>query len=198
MSKLQQKKNELRKSLSSMGILSREGVNDFDKYAYFSEAQYKKLFTDLFAKHGIELTMTTVNVDNFEGSVKMPYGRRVTCLFTIKDTDTDDKEESVIVGEALDKADKAIYKAYTGALKYFLANTFLVATDSDPEKSGSETVPPEFIEPHQKQIILSVYKDDNLERLLVENGIKSIDQMPFNKAVSLIEALRKMSRNQGQ
>ena len=37
---LYQKKNALRADLAQRGILKREGNNTFDKYKYFSEAQY--------------------------------------------------------------------------------------------------------------------------------------------------------------
>ena len=47
--KLQQKKNKLRKELAEQGILKRSGENNFDHYSYFSEAQYKALFTKLFS-----------------------------------------------------------------------------------------------------------------------------------------------------
>ena len=46
--KLQQKKNLLRKSLKAKGVLKKGATNTFDKYSYFSEAQYKELFTELF------------------------------------------------------------------------------------------------------------------------------------------------------
>ena len=38
--RLQQKKNALRKLLKEKGVLKREAKNTFDKYSYFSEAQY--------------------------------------------------------------------------------------------------------------------------------------------------------------
>ena len=56
--------------------------------------------------------------------------------FILTDIDTGFYEETVITGEGIDKGDKAGYKAYTGALKYYLANTFMVATGDDPEKDS--------------------------------------------------------------
>jgi len=37
------------------------------------------------------------------------------------------------VGQGADKGDKGVYKAITGAKKYFIANLFLIPTDDDPE-----------------------------------------------------------------
>ena len=52
---LQKKKNSLRKALKEKGVLAKGGENKFDHYSYFSEAQYKELFTELFSAHGLEL-----------------------------------------------------------------------------------------------------------------------------------------------
>ena len=53
--KLQQKKNKLRKALKEKGVLERKGKNTYDDYKYFSEAQYKELFTELLADNDLEL-----------------------------------------------------------------------------------------------------------------------------------------------
>ena len=47
--KLQIKKNALRKMLKEKGVLKKGGVNEYSKYSYFTEAQYKELFTELFS-----------------------------------------------------------------------------------------------------------------------------------------------------
>ena len=53
--KLQQKKHKLRLALREKGILKKGSENTFDRYKYFSEAQYKSLFTELFTDAGLEL-----------------------------------------------------------------------------------------------------------------------------------------------
>lgn len=137
--KLQQKKNALRKALKAKGILAREGQNTYDKYKYFSESQYKSLFTELFSDAGLELSFTELDYQMYESSSdKMPNGRLVKLEFSLIDIETGYSEETIITGEALDKGDKAGYKAYTGAIKYYLANTFLVATGDDPETESPE------------------------------------------------------------
>ena len=131
--KLQKKKNELRKELASKGVLKREGFNKFDKYAYFSEAQYKELFTVLFSKYGLELTASALSFREYSGTANQPFGRIVEVAFTLTDIDTGFSETSVAFGDGMDKGDKGGYKAYTGALKYYLANTFMVVTGDDAE-----------------------------------------------------------------
>lgn len=138
--KLQQKKNTVRKALHEKGVLPKDKVNDFDNYAYFSEAGYKQLFTELFSEHGLELSANEVERESYTGNnPKMPNGRFVTFEFILTDIDTGFYECTQISGEGLDKGDKALYKADTGALKYYLANTFMVATGDDAEKESPES-----------------------------------------------------------
>lgn len=137
--KLQQKKNVLRKALKEKGVLQKGGTNQFDRYKYFSEAQYKELFTELFSDHGLELKFTELSYDTFDGPEKQANGRMPRIQFTLFDIETGFGEDTVITGEGIDKGDKAGYKAYTGALKYYLANTFMVATGDDPEKDSPDT-----------------------------------------------------------
>lgn len=135
---LQAKKNALRKELAERGIMQKQGKNTFDHYSYFSEAQYKLLFTELFSKHGIELKFTELEYEAFDGSEKQANGRMPRLEFDLIDAETGFYEATTITGEGIDKGDKAGYKAYTGALKYFLANTFMVATGDDPESESPQ------------------------------------------------------------
>lgn len=135
---LQTKKNALRKALKQKGVLKKGATNEFDKYSYFSEAQYKELFTELLSDYHLELKFTELEYTTFEGTEKQANGRMPKLEFSLFDTTTGFFETTVITGEGIDKGDKAGYKAYTGALKYFLANTFMVATGDDPEKDSPD------------------------------------------------------------
>lgn len=136
--KLQQKKSKLRAELSKRGILKREGSNTYDKYKYFSEAQYKELFTELFPKFGLELNFTEIEYGMFTVEGKQPNGRMPKLEFHLYDTETGFYETTVVTGEGIDKGDKAGYKAYTGALKIYLADKFMVATGDEPETESPE------------------------------------------------------------
>lgn len=136
--KLQKKKNAVRQELKSRGVLKREAQNTFDHYKYFSEAQYKELFTGLFADHGLELKFDELDYQTFDGPEKQANGRMPRLEFELIDIETGFSEKTRITGEGIDKGDKAGYKAYTGALKYYLANTFMVATGDDPEKDSPQ------------------------------------------------------------
>lgn len=193
--KLQQKKNSLRKELKERGVLKKGGKNDFDHYTYFSEAQYKELFTELFSKYGLELNFNEISYEMFEGTEKQSNGRLTKVEFELIDIESGFSESTVITGEGIDKGDKAGYKAYTGALKYYLADKFMVATGDDAEKdSPSEKmndVKTRKASPKQVEVLAKVYQGDNLTKLLQLCKIERLEDMPMDKASELIGKLKK-------
>ena len=193
--KLQQKKNNLRKTLKEKGVLKKGATNDFDKYNYFSEAQYKELFTELFSTNGLELTPNELEYSMFEGTEKQANGRNVKIEFTLTDIDTGFYETSIVTGEGIDKGDKAGYKADTGALKYYLANTFMVATGDDPEKESPDNKMNNKVEkkatPKQIEILNKYYNGENLDKLLEVNKLEKLEDITMTKASELIGSLMK-------
>lgn len=186
--KLQAKKNALRKALKEKGVLKKGGVNDFDRYSYFSEAQYKELFTELFSNAGLELSFTELEYNTFTGSEKQANGRMPRLNFILTDIDTGFYEETTITGEGIDKGDKAGYKAYTGALKYYLANTFMVATGDDPEKeSPSHTMnDKQEKKASAKQIELINKLVDDKEAMLKYYNVDKIENLTMAQASDVI------------
>lgn len=188
--KLQQKKNALRKDLKSRGILKKGASNQYDKYKYFSEAQYKELFTELFSEYGLELKFTEIAYDIFEGTEKQANGRMPKLQFTLMDIDTGYGEDSVITGEGMDKGDKAGYKAYTGALKYFLANTFMVATGDDPEKDSPENKMNKRKDDRKDMIeeIKGLYTQAEISGMLSRLGLTVMEELTQAQLKKLIDA----------
>lgn len=198
-SKLQQKKNKLRKALKEKGVLVRKGKNTYDDYKYFSEAQYKELFTELLADNDLELKFTELDYTMFEGSAKMTNGRMPRLRFSLIDCETGFYEDTDITGEGMDKGDKAGYKGYTGALKYFLADTFLVATGDDVEQESPEETANTKVEkkasPKQISVLKGYYKGENLTKLLEANGLEKIEDLSIKKASELISKIKEAQKN---
>ena len=195
--KLQQKKNKLRVMLKAKGILKRNGKNDYDKYSYFSESQYKQLFTELLSATGLELKFSELSYQTFEGTEKQSNGRMVKIQFQLIDTETGFYESTDITGEALDKGDKAGYKACTGALKYYFADTFLVATGDDPE--GDKYVERENLKQLDKHkasapqlsVIRHNYTPQDIEFILHDYNIEKLEDLNVTQASDLIRNLNK-------
>lgn len=192
--KLQQKKNTLRKALKEKGVLKKGAKNTFDKYSYFSEAQYKELFTELFSSCGLELKFNEVEYETFTGSEKQANGRMPKLEFELFDIETGFGETTIITGEGIDKGDKAGYKAYTGALKYYLANTFMVATGDDPEQDSPAAQMNDKQErkasPKQVEFLRQKYVGDAYTKLLETNHVTRLEDLSMSKASDLISKLR--------
>lgn len=118
--------------LAEVGYIQKDKRNDFHKYNYASETAILERLHPLFVTHGLILNINCSD-----------YGRQgdLTLIkLTIKIIDADSGQEdiSTFYGEGQDKGDKGIYKAYTGAIKYFLMKTFMIPTGDDPEQEGAE------------------------------------------------------------
>ena len=199
--KLQSKKNHLRQDLKKKGVLKKGKSNDFDHYTYFSEAQYKELFTELLSENNLELKFSELDYGTFEGTGKQCNGRLTKLEFTLFDVETGFFETTVITGEGMDKGDKAGYKAYTGAVKYYLADTFLVATGDDAEKeSPSEnmnTKTERKATAKQIEVLKKIYTGDNLTKLLNANHISKIEDLSMGTASDIITKISKSAQKQG-
>ena len=206
---LQKKKNAIRKELHERGILPKGAHNDYDNYDYFSEAQYKELFTELFSKHGVELIIDEADYGTFDGTDKQPFGRVVTLACTLIDIDTGYSETSKHTGEGLDRGDKAGYKATTGAIKKFLSSTFLVATKDDPEREDEKPVykartssksatknstsSSKKLTPKQRELIINIFSKDvgQLKKILSEEySVKKVDELSIEDASKIIETYK--------
>lgn len=194
---LQQKKNAIRKKLKEMGILERKGANTYDNYKYFSEAQYKELFTGLLADAGLELAFNELECERFRLDGKATEGRKVKLRYELIDIDTGYSESTVISGEGADRSDKGIYKAYTGILKYYLANTFMVATGDDPERDDRKPEKKEepktlTASPEQIKLIKGTYKGAQLKKLLEAQNVEKVEDIPLEKASEICKKVKEI------
>jgi len=201
---LQQKKNKLRTLLKKKGVLKKEGENKFDKYKYFSEAQYKELFTELFSECKLELKADELDYLMFEGTDKQSNGRHVKLEFTLFDIETGFYEKTVITGEGIDKGDKAGYKANTGAVKYYLADTFMVATGDDAEKESPNermnTKKPRkapSITDKQKEMIIGLYESEEIKQELINLKKSKLSDLTIKEASDLISKRKKEQEEAG-
>ena len=123
---------KLSKVLNEIGKVPKSGWNDFHKYKYVTEADLTEHVRPLLAKHGLSLVFGTKSVIDIEGN-----RTRVECVIHLGYTDGNEIVET-IWGEGQDKGEKGIYKAMTGAMKYWLYKTFLVSTGDDPEATNGQ------------------------------------------------------------
>ena len=123
----------LARTMGDVAYVQKDATNDFQRYKYASaEAVLKKVNASLSAQ-GVCCASTADLV--FHESI--PGAKRATFHAVVKLSLTFRKgSESVTVeglGGGSDSGDKAVMKANTAALKYCLANAFLISWGDDPE-----------------------------------------------------------------
>lgn len=205
----QKKMHELRKDIVKRGYFVNDAKNDFDNYKYFSEAKYKMEANELFTNHGIEYRSSEVAHEVIQGTAKQPFGFLVTYEFCLKDIDTGYMEVTYHSGVGMDKGDKAIYKARTGAFKSFMANTFLFPTSDDPENDEDEkkpttkaqpkkTVAPGSITQGQIALIKSLFKDskEELKEMMTPYNKKKIEELSVEEASTIIDTKKGGASNE--
>ena len=111
----------------------KDGKNMHQSYKFISEKQYKHFFKSARRRAGLLWEcecVSTEYIPNISDKMHLVKGEFVGRL---TDPDTGEYREYRFVGTGADNGDKALYKAYTGGLKFFLANQYLVAEGNDPE-----------------------------------------------------------------
>lgn len=187
---LQQKKQAVRKQLAESGPVKKDKKNEYNKYSYLSEAKYKELFTKLLSENGLELSASCVEEREIQtGNKSMGCGRIVVWDFTLSDVDTGFTETMRSIAEGWDSGDKAIYKAHTGALKYFLANTFMVASGDEVENDEPPRTP-KYATPEQVKQLKNLFDQGTVNQILSDYRIQTLEQLSFGAAAGIIESVR--------
>jgi hypothetical protein len=125
-----------------MAHIPKEGFNQAQKYKFVRESDVAEKASALLAERGIFLHQTVVTSSReplyTTGSGSQMWLTHVEMAFQFIDASGEVSPVAVFHGDGADTGDKGIYKAMTGAEKYFLMKTFLVSTGDDPE--GDEKV----------------------------------------------------------
>lgn len=120
--------------------VGKSGNNTFDKYAYANLEDYVKAIKPVLIKHNLSVLTSVEEVVALEDRKTQKGGTehavRVKIIVRIVHTSGEWVEASAW-GEGQDRADKAVYKAITGARKYGLASALGLATTDDPEADNS-------------------------------------------------------------
>ncbi len=118
---------KLAEVMGEVGYVEKRGWNDFQKYKYVTEADLIEAVRGKLTERGVLLLPKASSITENGQLV------HVHMQFLFVDSETGERFETAWIGSGSDKGDKALYKAYTGAVKYFLMKTFLIPTGDDPE-----------------------------------------------------------------
>ena len=111
----------------------KDGKNMHQQYKFISEKQYKHNFKAARRKAGLLWTCVCVESEFIPAISDKMHLIKSKFVGRLTDPDSGDFMEFPFEGTGADNGDKALYKAYTGGLKFFLANQYLVAEGNDPE-----------------------------------------------------------------
>ena len=119
---------------------------------------------------------------------------RIETIYRFVNIDNPDEYvETIVYGDGLDTGDKAPGKAMTYADKYALMKAYKLSTGDDPDKDPNPANDCQkrvgYATPKQVEVLLEIYKDENLKKLLEANKINSINELPMKKASELIKKI---------
>ena len=115
--------------------------------------------------------------------VRREHLARVVMAYTFADVDSGEEITAKVAGQGLDAGDKAPYKAMTGALKYALLQSFLLATGDDPEDERADR----SLHAPGSDRPISAEEVRELERLIDETGTDLERVLSYYKVASLGE-----------
>lgn len=138
---------KLVKVLSEVDTVQKSGFNSFQNYQYVTESDLIDATKKALVSNGV-FVFTSV-----EESVKIDDITSVVLKHTFVCSETGEQFSVNSAGQGQDKGDKGVYKACTGAMKYFLSKNFLIAGEDDPENEkaqkskGASTNKPTYTKP---------------------------------------------------
>ena len=197
---LRQKLAEVRRRI---GYVQKRGHNERHNYSYVTAADIAGSVGDLLAELGVVVIprLEDISYESAVGRGEATRMARVVMAYTFADVDSGDEIIAKVAGQGLDPGDKAPYKAMTGALKYALLQSFLLATGDDPEDErvspGNHSAPPRepnserTITPEAARDLRQLVEDTgtDLERVLAYYKLCSLEEMTegaFRRAVELL------------
>jgi hypothetical protein len=179
---LRQKLAEVRRRI---GYIQKRGHNERFNYSYVTAADIAGSVGDILSELGVVVipSLEDITYESTPGRGETTRMARVVMAYTFADVDSGEEVVAKVAGQGLDVGDKAPYKAMTGALKYALLQSFLLATGDDPE---DERMDVRFTAPGSDRPI-GTAEVRELEKLIGETGTELERVLAYYKVASLAE-----------
>jgi len=177
-----------------MKNVEKTGYNDFKQYAYFKEEDLMNALKPLLIENKV------VIIPNVLMRSKIGDLSIIKQQYMIVDAESGQWIKVYNYGEGQDNQDKGIYKAYTGALKYFIMKTFFLGeSGDDPEfdgkgngRSAIKEYSSEQLNPSEILIGFLQKNPEKTKKFLSAKGIKStaaFEELPSQDQAALISLL---------
>ena len=179
---LRQKLAEVRRRI---GYIQKRGHNERFNYSYVTAADIAGSVGDILAELGVVVIprLEDISYESAVGRGEATRMARVVMAYTFADVDSGEEIIAKVAGQGLDPGDKAPYKAMTGALKYALLQSFLLATGDDPEDERPDA---RFTATNSQRLI-SGDEVRELQSLIEETGTELERVLAYYKVASLGE-----------
>jgi hypothetical protein len=118
--------------------VAKRGTNDFHGYDYATEADVAEAIRTELADRHVVLIPEVTSIEHIPlprpGNKTPKFLTHIMGSFTFMDGETGEMIQRSFAGSGVDTDDKGLYKAMTGAEKYFLLKSFMIPTGDDPER----------------------------------------------------------------
>jgi hypothetical protein len=174
-----------------LAYVQKRGYNQRSNYNYVTAADIAGAVGDILAELGVVVMPRLESISHEParmGRGEAEHVARVVMTYTFMDIDTAEEIAVKVAGEGLDPGDKAPYKAMTGALKYALLQSFLLATGDDPEdeRLNAASQGANAREPRSERTV-TAEEVDALQQLIEETGTELERVLAYYKLASLAE-----------
>jgi hypothetical protein len=199
---LREKFAEVRRRL---GYVQKRGHNERHNYSYVTAADLAGAVGDILAELGVIVIPQLQSISTEPPRSSSERIARIVMNYRFVDARSGEELTVRVAGEGADAGDKAPYKAMTGALKYALLQSLLLATGDDPEDEradsraalGSERV----ITPEQVRELQGLIEETgtDLERVLAYYRVAALSEMTegsYRRALELLN--RKLAKQSSQ
>lgn len=157
-----------------MKRLPKLGWNDHHKYKYVRSEDAVGKAQRLLSKYDVLLMPSVSGPSTQVGSTTL-----VPMNYTFLDVESGESLNVPWLGAGADKGDKGVYKAYTGALKFFLIQFFQVQVGDAPEPEATDDDGQNTRQPRQRQQAQSTVSND-AER-------PAATRIPIDRARTILE-----------
>ena len=199
---LREKFAEVRRRL---GYVQKRGHNERHNYSYVTAADLAGSVGDILAELGVVVIPQLQSISTETPRSSSDRIARVVMNYRFVDARSGEELSVRVAGEGADPGDKAPYKAMTGALKYALLQSFLLATGDDPEderaNSKAALSSERVITPEQVRELQGLIEETGteLERVLAYYRVSALGEMTegsYRRALDLLN--RKLAKQSSQ
>ena len=199
---LREKFAEVRRRL---GYVQKRGHNERHNYNYVTAADLAGSVGDILAELGVVVIPQLQSISTETPRSSSERIARIVMNYRFVDARSGEELTVRVAGEGADAGDKAPYKAMTGALKYALLQSFLLATGDDPEDERSDSRAAlgaeRVITPEQVRELQGLIEETGteIERVLAYYRVAALSEMtegPYRRALELLN--RKLAKQSSQ